>query len=286
MARPLRIEYPGALYHLTARGNRQEAIYTDDKDRDNFLEILSKTVHRYNLICHAYCLMGNHYHLLVETPEANLSSSMRQLNGLYTQYLNRRHHKTGHVFQGRFKSILVEKDAHLLSLCRYIVLNPVRAKMVEHPEKWKWSSYRPTATGQHVPDFLSVNWILSQFANKQAKARLLYMKFVEAGFEIQCSPWSNLISQTLLGSESFVETMQGYLKSNSKNTEIPKLQRYAGRPSLTKLLPKAIQTDKAKRNKAMAAAHIDYGYTLKEIADQLEIHYTTVSKAISIHDKK
>ena len=112
------------------------------------------------------------------------------------------------------------------------------------------------------------------------------MKFVEAGFEIQCSPWSNLISQTLLGSESFVETMQGYLKSNSKNTEIPKLQRYAGRPSLTKLLPKAIRTDKAERNKAMAAAHIDYGYSLKEIADQLEIHYTTASKAISIHDKK
>lgn len=129
MARPLRIEYPGAVYHLTSRGNRQEAIFQDDEDRYGFLDIFGKTVRRYNWICHAYCLMDNHYHLLVETPDGNLSLGMRQLNGLFTQLINRRHGKVGHVFQGRFKSILVEKEAHLLELCRYVVLNPVRAKL-------------------------------------------------------------------------------------------------------------------------------------------------------------
>ena len=141
MARPLRIEYPGALYHVTARGNARQRIYNDSKDCQAFLDLLGKLSDRYHWLCHAYCLMTNHYHLLLETPEGNLAEGMRQLNGIYTQAFNRRHHKVGHVFQGRYHAILVDKDCYLLEVARYIVLNPVRAKMVKEAQAYLWSSY-------------------------------------------------------------------------------------------------------------------------------------------------
>src|SRR3972149_4573760 len=163
MARPLRIEYPGALYHVTARGNAREAIFRDDPDRGAFLVILGRVVERYNWLCHAYCLMGNHYHLLVETPDGDLSKGMRQLNGLYTQRSNRRHRRVGHIFQGRYKAILVDKDSYLLELCRYIVLNPVRAHLVKSVERWPWSSYRATVGERAAPAWLSTEALLAQF---------------------------------------------------------------------------------------------------------------------------
>ena len=134
MARPLRIEYPGAVYHITSRGNARADIFLMDDDRQVFLDILGNTVEKYNWLCHAFCLLDNHYHLLIETPDPNLSLGMRQLNGVYTQTFNRTHDRVGHVFQGRYKAILVEKESHLLELCRYVVLNPVRAKMVSKPD--------------------------------------------------------------------------------------------------------------------------------------------------------
>jgi REP element-mobilizing transposase RayT len=151
MARPLRLEFPGAVYHLTSRGNARQKIFFTDADRELFLSTLSGVVRRYHWICHAYCLMANHYHLLIETPKANLSIGMRQLNGIYTQSFNRRHHRVGHLFQGRFKAIVVEKEAHLLELCRYVVLNPVRVKGGASARSWKWSSYRATAGRSSVP---------------------------------------------------------------------------------------------------------------------------------------
>ena len=126
MARPLRLEFPHALYHVTARGNAQQDVYLDDDDRELFLCVLAEVIDRFRWICHAYCLMGNHYHLLIETPDANLSLGMRQLNGVYTQRFNRHHNRAGHLFQGRFKAILVERYSYLLELARYIVLNPLR----------------------------------------------------------------------------------------------------------------------------------------------------------------
>jgi len=161
MARPLRIEYPGALYHITTRGNARASIFKDDADRQAFLRILSKVIERHQWLCHAYCLMGNHYHLLIETPKANLSPGMRQLNGIYTQAFNRRHIRVGHVLQGRFKAILVDKDSYLLELCRYIVLNPVRANMVKLPKSYPWSSYRVTAGLSRPVEFLNRDWLLS-----------------------------------------------------------------------------------------------------------------------------
>jgi putative transposase len=132
MTRPLRVEFPGAVYHVTSRGDGREAIYVDDTDRDCFLAVVGQVLDRFAWRCHAYCLMGNHYHLLIETPEANLARGMRQLNGVYTQRFNRQHGRVGHVFQGRYKAIVVQKDKHLLELCRYVVLNPVRAGVVKH----------------------------------------------------------------------------------------------------------------------------------------------------------
>jgi putative transposase len=136
MSRPLRLELAGALYHVTSRGNARNLIYLQDDDFELFLQILANVCERYNWVVHAYCLMNNHYHLLVETPYANLSQGMRQLNSVFTQSKNRKHHRVGHLFQGRYKAILIDKDAYLLELCRYIVLNPVRANMVSSPEEW------------------------------------------------------------------------------------------------------------------------------------------------------
>ena len=126
MTRPLRIEFPGGVYHITSRGNGQQEIFLTEADRELFLDLLGQAIDRFQWLCHAYCLMANHYHLLIETPEANLSRGMRHLNGVYTQRFNRQHQRGGHVFQGRYKAIVVQKDSHLLALCRYVVLNPGR----------------------------------------------------------------------------------------------------------------------------------------------------------------
>jgi len=138
MARPLRLEFAGALYHVTSRGDRREEIYSDDQDRQIWLDTLGRACDRFNWVVHAYCQMTNHYHLVVETVDGNLSRGMRQLNGQYTQGFNRRHNLVGHLFQGRYKAILVQKEAYLLELSRYVVLNPVRAGMVKRPEEWPW----------------------------------------------------------------------------------------------------------------------------------------------------
>ncbi len=212
MARPLRIEFPGALYHITSRGDRRVAIYEDDEDREAFLSILAEVVERYNWICHAFCLMMNHYHLVIETVEGNLSQGMRHLNGVYTQASNRRHNRAGHLFQGRFKGILVDKDAYLLELSRYVVLNPVRAGMVDTPEQWPWSSYRSMTGQAPVPKWLAVDGILSQFGANREEARQNYQHFVSDG--VGQVIWEGLRQQVYLGGEAFVERMQA--KESSK----------------------------------------------------------------------
>ena len=178
MARPLRIEYAGAVYHVTSRGDRREAIYLDDVDREKWLEIFGSVCERFNWRCHAWVQMDNHYHLMVETVDGNLSQGMRQLNGVYTQAHNRRHNRVGHVFQGRFKGILVDADSYLLELSRYVVLNPLRARMVKQLRHWKWSSY-PAMTGKvRTPDWLETDWILGHFGKQRKRAVTRYIEFV------------------------------------------------------------------------------------------------------------
>lgn len=278
MARPLRIEYPGAVYHVTSRGNAQGIIFNDDQDRLSFLDVLAGVVKRYRWLCHAYCLMGNHYHLLVETQEANLSLGMRQLNGVYTQRYNRRHKKSGHVFQGRFKAIVLDKDSYLLELCRYVVLNPVRAKMVKNVEEWQWSSYRATVAMIKPPDYLTTDWILGLFSSKRGIARRKYKSFVKEGLHQQ-SPWGLLRGQVLLGEEKFVKGFKALLSDKDQVKEIPRQQRHVARPGLEELFQKRVSGK--QRNKNIYAAHMKYGYKLYEIANYLQIHYTTVSKIIA-----
>ncbi len=282
MTRPLRLEFPGAIYHLTNRGNARQDIFADNDDRERFLTILADSVMRFNWICHAYCLMENHYHLLMETPDPNLSRGMRQLNGMYTQAFNRRHSRVGHVFQGRYKSILVEKDAHLLELCRYIVFNPVAAGMVKSPEQWPWSSYRQTVSGVRCVEFLTSDWILGQFSGNNVRARQAYAQFVEEGANAQL-PWQRLHGQIFFGSLAFVSTFTNLIEDNKTNLEIPKRQRYPSRPQLAVLLSGF--DSRAERNARIVQAHT-HGYTLKEIADSLKIHYTTVSKIVNKYGKK
>jgi putative transposase len=277
MARPLRIEFPGAIYHVTSRGNARRKIFLDDEDKGCFLSTLAWVVERFGWICHAYCLMDNHFHLIIETPQPNLSRGMRQLNGVYTQRFNRRHRKVGHLFQGRFKAIVVERDSYLLELCRYVVLNPVRAKMVKSPQDYVWSSCRATLGLESSPSGLSTDWLLGQFAKTKPAARRRYASFVLAGVG-QSSPWEELKGQVLLGSESFVKNLAPKLESSARAAEITKRQRLLHRPSIKKLLNNT--KSRKERNLAMAKAHLEYGYTLAEIGKAAELHYATISRLI------
>jgi REP element-mobilizing transposase RayT len=281
MARPLRIEFSGAVYHVTTRGNARADIFEDDNDRNLFCTVLGQVVKRFNWCCHAYCLMSNHYHLLIETPEGNLSAGMRQLNGIYTQAYNRRHCKDGHLFKGRFKAVLVEKESHLLELCRYVVLNPVRAHMVKVPDNYGWSSYLPTLGKRQKPDFLTTEWILANFSATLRKARGEYQQFVKDGIGGKESPWEKLSGQIVLGSETFLNKLKDILGEKEQIAEIPRIQRFAGRPLLAELFPVNTHFEKEERNRRIHEANIKYGYTLKEISDVLNVHYTTISKVLN-----
>ncbi len=275
MARPLRIEYPGAVYHITARGNAGEKVFLVDSDRELFLEVLALVVERFNWRCHAYCLMTNHYHLLVETVDPTLSHGMRQLNGVYTQGFNRCHQRTGHVFQGRFKAILVERDAYLLELARYVVLNPVRAKMVRTARDWRWSSYRATAGFDESPSFLTTSWILEQFGATELTAQKAYRGFVSAGRGE--TVWENLRGQIYLGSDVFVKE---HAPAHPAGREIPRAQRLVDRPPLADIVsdPKDIA--------GIARAYIECGYTQQQIASHLDVHYSTISRRVRQHEKQ
>jgi putative transposase len=279
MARPLRIEFPGAIYHVTSRGNAKQAIFLENEDNHKFLEILSTVVERFNWLCHAYCLMRNHYHLMIETPEGNLSRGMRQLNGVYTQAFNWRHTRVGHLLQGRYKAILVEKDAHLLSLCRYIILNPLRAGFVKRPEEWAWSSYKPTIGEAKRPPFLTTEWILSQFDDKRREATKKYKKYVIEGIKAD-SPWKVLTGQIVLGTEGFLEKFGQFLKEKEVVKEVPKVQRYAARPPLSKIFEEGNTKDRGDKAEKIYDAYRHYGYTLKEIGDYLGVHYSTIGRSI------
>lgn len=277
MARPLRIEYEGAVYHVTSRGNARQDIFVDDEDRYAFLEVLGDTVERFAWMCHAYCLMSNHYHLLIETPHPNLSRGMRHLNGVYTQRFNRRHGRVGHVLQGRFKSILVEKESYLLELARYVVLNPVRAKMVRSVRHWPWSSYRATAGQEERFSFLATDWILSHLSTDRQEATVLYRRFVQHGRGVDV--WDKLQGGVLMGSERFVKEMTPLLREPARQREISRRERLVSRPSLDELFAEA--TTKQARDVQIHEATRTHEYTLAELQDYLGLHYSTISRLAS-----
>lgn len=273
MARPLRIELAGGLYHITSRGDRREDIYFSEADRLAWLDIFGQVCSRFNWVCHAWCQMTNHYHLVVETAEGNLAQGMRQLNGVYTQTINRSHRRTGHVFQGRYKAILIEKDRYLLELARYVVLNPVRAGMVREAGAWPWSSYGTMVGTGVAPPWLQTDWILGQFSPQRGRAVKKYIDFVRAGVGLP-SLWDQLSGQIFLGEEKFLQRMQK-LADKAAIGEIPRAQR---RPPAKPLSHYHRKLPDAKQ--AMVAAYATGDYTMQEIADHFDVHYATVSRVV------
>jgi len=274
MARPLRLEFPGAIYHVTSRGDRQETIYESDADRQQWLDILCKVCERYNWRVHAYCLMDNHYHILLETADGNLSKGMRQLNGVYTQYFNRQHNRVGHVYQGRYKAILVEKDSYLLELSRYVVLNPIRAGMIKNMGEWHWSSYLVTIGKHPSLDWLEVDWLLSQFGLQRNRSRRKYIDFVREGIGLP-PVWDNLRHQIYLGSDDFIDKHQKLISQKQDLDDIPAIQKRA--------MPKPISYYQKKyknKNQAITQAFLSGGHTLKEIGVYYGKHYTTISRIV------
>ena len=255
MSRPLRLEFPDALYHITSRGDRREDIYEDDGDRVEYLNTLASVISQFNWVCYAYCLMSNHYHLLIQTPDGNLSKGMRQLNGVYTQYYNRRHRKIGHLYQGRYKAILVDQDSYLLELSRYIVLNPVKAGMVKQVGRWPWSSYQAMIGVCESPEWLSSEYLLSQFSDKRKIAIKMYITFVEAG--LKNGPiWSQINNQIYLGDKTFIDKVQKHLIDQRDDIQIPKVQRRAVAKSLSDYNKQA-----KSRNEAIVNAYASGGYS-------------------------
>jgi REP element-mobilizing transposase RayT len=271
MARPLRIEFPGAVYHVTSRGNDRADIFLTDADRLLFLDILGVVVEKQRWVCFAYCLMPNHYHVLVETPDANLSRGMRELNGLYTQRLNHRHKRVGHVFQGRYKGILVERESHLVELGRYVVLNPVRAGMVEEAVAYRWSSLRATLGLASPPPWLTVQSLLESFGSAER-----YLEFVREGVGA-ASPWAGLRGR-VLGSEEFVRSVAPCVKEKARQKEFPRRERFAHRQPLADLLPARVIADRALRNQRIREACMELGYSYSEVGRFLGLHYGTVSR--------
>lgn len=257
-----------------ARGNERRDIFVDSADRARFLRILDRVVDRMNVLCHAYCLMGNHYHLLIETPDGNLSPAIRQLNGTYAQSFNLRHDRVGHLFQGRFTSKLVEKDVYLLAVSRYIVLNPLRSGLVDRPEDWPWSSYAAHVGRVRPPTFLSVDWLLAQFDPiDRTRARQGYREFVLETPEPEPIP-----AAPVWGSSEFVQQVSKKTVDARSMKEIPRHDRLVGRPTLAQLFDGSM--DRTKRNERVARAYLRHGYTMADIARHLGLSRMTISRAI------
>jgi REP element-mobilizing transposase RayT len=248
----------------------------NDPDRERWLSVFADVCCRFNWVCYSYCLMGNHYHLFIETPEGNLSQGMRQLNGVYTQKFNRVHRRVGHLYQGRYKAILVQKEAYLLELTRYIVLNPVRARMVRTAREWPWSSYRATIGLASVDDWLNTARVLSAFDAKKSQAIPKFIDFIARG-KGQPSVWSALKNQIYLGDDLFVEDMQSRISGDTNLDEVPRQQK--------RLPPRPIEAYTnmtGSRNEAIVLAHQSGGFSMKEIAAYFGLHYSSVSKIVNI----
>jgi len=267
MARPLRIEYPGALYHITSRGNNKQNIFIDDSDRISFLEILSKVIEEREWLCYAFCLMGNHYHLLIETPKANLSRGMQQLDSVYARRFNKRHERVGHLFQARFHAALIEKEVYLLEVLRYTVLNPVRAGLCKDPAFYKWSSYLDVLGKRKPLHFLNIAFVISLFSNPGKDPVDEYREFILSGFKSDIG--NKLYESDVLGSKEFVEKTKGL-----KKTAVT-----INRPSISEILEN-IGFDKKMRNEKIVEAYLKYDYQVNEIAEHLGLHRTTIRRIL------
>lgn len=278
MARPLRIEFPGALYHVTSRGDNKCTIFNSDKDREKFLSIYSEVSTRLQWITYAWCLMGNHFHLVVETPGPNLSEGMRVLNGTYTQYVNRFHGRSGHLFQGRFHSILIDRNAYFLEVIRYVVLNPVRAGLATSAQDWPWSSFRAMVGLETPPEWLGLEFTLDAVSNcsgTREQQQVSFASYVANGMRDSRSPMENLKQQIYLGDDLFVAQAQEKILSDASLSGIVREQK---RPPLEFL--EDFDRTYPDRKEAMARAYLSGQFSQAEIARFYGVHTSSVSKAV------
>jgi REP element-mobilizing transposase RayT len=296
MARPLRVEFEGAVYHVMARGIERRDMVRDDADRGRWIDWLRRTVETYEWRLHGFVLMSNHFHLFVETPRANLSAGMQHLNGSYTSYFNRRHRRVGHLFQGRFKSQLVEEEGYFSELSRYLHLNPVRAKLVERPERYRWSSY----PGYHRADrrlpWVTYDSVLGEFGRGRDRARKAYRKFIGEGMDDPpVAPWKDAAHGFIVGSEDFVERIRCLVQDRPADENVPALRQLRVRPDLERIISAAAEamgedrsewqagrrSDSEGRAVAAFVARRRFGYPTHEVAIALGYtSHTSVTRAI------
>ena len=285
MARPLRIEYAGALYHVTSRGNERKNVFTSQRDREKFLSYVESAVVRYGAVVHTWCLMSNHYHLLLETPSGNLSKIMRHINGAYTTYFNVKRQRAGHLFQGRYKAILVEADAYALELSRYMHLNPVRAGMVAKPEHYQWSSYRSYIGDSMTPEWLKTDFILGSVGRNASITKNTYRRFVEDLLDKEYdSPLKDTVASTVLGGEEFIRAVsERHVGQTRAARNLPAVKALARRPSMDAIIMtiKAELGDRAKWLRAVSLYGCQKysGATLKDIGTRFGISDAAVSQA-------
>lgn len=279
MARPLRLQLAGEFFHVLTRGNARQPVFLDDFDRNAFLDILQAVVVRWGFRCHAYCLMGNHYHLLLQPQEPNISGGLRQLNGVYGQAFNRRHGRVGHVFAGRFKSLLVDRDNYLLQITRYLALNPVRAGLVSTAEAWPWSHHRAMAGIAPMAPCLTCDEILKCFdAHSRTAAQAAYRQFVESNGEDDESLRIAVERGGILGGQALLTRLAPAIDVFSAELEIPQRERLIHRPTLEQLFDSAGGRD--ERNRRIQEAYDNYRYTIGQIACHLGLGRSTISRAL------
>lgn len=284
MARPLRIQFPGALYHVMSRGDDRRPIVRDDRDRDRRLDWLARTVAAYGWRLYAFAILDNHDHLFLETPEPNLSAGMQFLNGSYTSYVNIRHQRAGHLFQGRYKAHVIENEGHYWEISRYIHLNPLRAGLVGRPEEWPWSSYRGYHAASRALSWVDYDRVLSEFGKEPAKARQAYRGFVGQGMATPpAAPWERAVEGIIIGAERFVDRIRGMLHERKADGSLPTLRKLRTRPPLDRIADEAVKAfggdpstwlpgrrvkDPARRVAAYIARR-RFGYSTVEVAQGL-----------------
>ncbi len=284
MARPLRIEYPGAFYHIINRGLERREVYRTEQDYEYFLELLENMHEKYGLWVHSYCLMSNHYHLYLETPNGNLSKIMRQLDGNFTQKFNKRHNRVGPLFQGRYKATLIDQDSYSLRLSKYIHLNPVKAKMVDKPEKYKWSSYSAFLGKNTSLNFLKTDWLLGQFHKSKKSAIKEFKKFTLQTEEAEWSPEKEAYKGIILGSSSFISQIQDKYLSGESDPEIAQLKvaKKQITPEEIEKKIKQFKLDTKISSKLIAYALKKHSQlSLKEIGKRMAgLHYSSISQIV------
>lgn len=281
MARPLRLELAGAVYHVSALGNGGQPAFRLPEDSARFLEILGESCSRFDWRCYAYCLLPDRYQIVVETRQATLARGMRQLNGRYTQAFNRRHNVGGHVFQGRYRAVMVESPGFLAAVCRDVLRQPVERGLAAEAAAWRWSSLRALAgrlpAEKAAPDWLAVDALLALYGPDATQARVRALAEIAA--DDRPPVWNDLRHQVFLGSEAFVaerrEAARAAAAGRGSLAEIPRAQWQAPPAPL-----EVIAAEAASRDEAMARAYLGGGYSQARIARHFAVHYSTVSRAV------